>query len=79
MVRLRSALDVDGRLYQISPPPPAPIHIIHGTQDEVVPVEDSRQYAARYPQVQLTEVEAGHDINDHLNMVWEVVESFLLT
>jgi alpha-beta hydrolase superfamily lysophospholipase len=57
----------------------APITIFHGTQDEVVPVTASRAYAARYPeQVRLIEVEAAHDINDHLPLIWQVTQRFLL-
>jgi hypothetical protein len=51
----------------------APITIFHGTQDEVVPV------TARYPeQVRLIEVKAAHDINDHLPLIWQVTQRFLL-
>jgi uncharacterized protein len=78
-VPLRYDLQIDGRFYHTPPPPPAPITILHGTQDEVVPVTASREYAARYPeQVRLIEVEAGHDINDHLPLIWQVTQRFLL-
>jgi hypothetical protein len=44
-----------------------------------VPTDDSRAYATRFPeQVELIEVEAAHDLNDHLGFIWEQVESFLL-
>ncbi len=79
MVKLRYDLEVDGRFYQTAPPPSCPITIIHGAQDEVVPISDSRQYAARYPeQVKLVEVVAGHDINAHLELIWDVTAQFLL-
>jgi pimeloyl-ACP methyl ester carboxylesterase len=79
-VPLRYDLEVDGRSYAASPPPPAPITIVHGIHDEVVPIAGGREYAARYPEwVHLIEVEAGHDINDHLDLVWEVTQQFLLT
>jgi len=45
-VRLRHDLDVDGRFY--TPPTPPPITIIHGRQDEVVPIVASREYARAY-------------------------------
>lgn len=78
-VPLRYELEVDGRFYHTAPPPPAPIIILHGAQDEVVPVMASREYAARYPeQVQLIEVAAGHDINAHLPLIWQVAQRFLL-
>ena len=74
-VRLRYDLEIDGRFYQTTPPPPAPITIIHGTEDEVVPVAASRDYARAYPdQVQLIEVTAGHDINGRLPLVWETLQ-----
>ncbi|NKQ34646.1 MAG: alpha/beta fold hydrolase [Chloroflexi bacterium] len=79
MVKLGYALEVDGRFYQTAPSPPCPITILHGAQDEVVPIADSRQYAARYPeQVELIEVAAGHDINAHLELIWDVIVQFLL-
>lgn len=62
-----------------APPPSAPITILHGTEDEVVPIAASREYTACYPeQVQLIEVTAGHDINDHLPLIWRLVQQFLL-
>lgn len=79
MVKLRYDLAGDGRFYQTAPPPPCPITIIHGTEDEVVPIAASRQYAARYPeQVELVEVDAGHDINAHLEMIWNTTARVLL-
>jgi len=79
-VLLRSDFEEDGRFYQTTSPPPVPITILHGTKDEVVPVPASREYAQAYPdQVQLVEVEAGHDINAYLPKIWELTEQFLLT
>jgi uncharacterized protein len=78
-VWLRYDLEVDGRFYQTPPPPPAPITIIHGTEDEVVPIAASRDYARAYPdQVQLIEVAAGHDINAHLPVIWQILQQVCL-
>jgi hypothetical protein len=78
-IPLRYDFEQDGRFYQTTPPPPAPITILHGTQDEVVPVTASRAYAQAYPQqVQLIEVEAGHDINAYLSQMWELTVQFLI-
>jgi pimeloyl-ACP methyl ester carboxylesterase len=69
----------NGRFYQTPPPPPAPITIIHGREDEVVPFAASREYARAYPdQVQLIEVTAGHDINAHLPLIWETLQQVCL-
>ena len=57
----------------------APITIIHGTEDEVVPLAASRAYAQAYPdRVQLVEVTAGHDINDHLPLIWKTLRQTIL-
>jgi pimeloyl-ACP methyl ester carboxylesterase len=76
---LRYAIQEDGKQYQETPPPPAPITIIHGRHDEIVPVAASRAYAARFPDlVRLIPIDAGHDINDQLGLVWDEVTHFLL-
>jgi uncharacterized protein len=78
-VRLRYDLEVDGRFYHTPPPSPAPITIIHGTEDEVVPIAASRDYAQAHPdRVQLIEVTAGHYINDHLPLVWQTLQQVCL-
>jgi uncharacterized protein len=78
-VRLRYDLEIDGRFYQTPLPPPAPITIIHGIEDEVVPIAAGRDYGQAYPDwVQLIEVAAGHDINAHLPLVWETLQRVCL-
>jgi pimeloyl-ACP methyl ester carboxylesterase len=78
LVPLRYDFEIDGSFYQTPPPPPSPITILHGTKDEVVPVSASREYARAYPdQVKLYEVDAGHDINDCLPLIWELVQQCL--
>jgi hypothetical protein len=78
-VPLRYDLQRDGRRYLDPVPPAAPVTIIHGVDDETVPVDDSRSYASNHPDdVHLVEVSADHDLNDHLDLIWEHVQSFLL-
>ena len=73
------ALYEDARHYQEFVPPAAPALIVHGSHDEQVPVEQSRAYAARWPeQVRLVEVDAGHDLNGHLDLIWQEAVPFLL-
>lgn len=50
----------DARRWPTFPEVPCPALILHGTQDETVPVESSRFYASTRPQVQLIELEADH-------------------
>lgn len=60
-------------------PPPAPVTIIHGKSDDVVPIESSREYASRYPDsVRLIETDSDHLLADRLDLIWEQVNSFLL-
>jgi hypothetical protein len=72
---LRYELEVDGRFYENPPPPSSPVTIVHGKADEVVPAEESRRYAAQYPEmVDLIEVEAGHNLNNHLDFIGQLAE-----
>jgi pimeloyl-ACP methyl ester carboxylesterase len=76
---VRYDLQVDGLRYLEPVPPAIPIIIIHGRNDDVVPIDHSRKYAANFPdKVQLIEVDADHDLNGHLELIWEHVQSFLL-
>jgi pimeloyl-ACP methyl ester carboxylesterase len=76
---IRYDLEVDGLRYLEFIPPPARTLIIHGKSDSTVPLEHSRRYAADYPHlVQLVEVEADHDLNGHLDLIWESALAFLL-
>jgi len=78
-VEVRYDLHADSLRYLDPVPPPAPTLIIHGRQDEHVPIQHSETYASAFPEeVSLVEVDAGHDLNDHLGLIWEYVESFLL-
>jgi hypothetical protein len=76
---IRFDLEADGVRYTEPAPPAADTLIIHGSQDESVPVADSQQYAADFAErVQLLKVDAGHDLNEHLALIWSHVQSFLL-
>lgn len=77
---MRYDLQLDGMRYLEPVSPAAPTRIIHGKSDTAVPIEDSRAYATEYPEkVQLSEVEADHDLNNHLDFAWEYAQSFLLS
>ncbi|MGD2178124.1 MAG: YqiA/YcfP family alpha/beta fold hydrolase [Anaerolineae bacterium] len=78
-VPIRYDLHLDGLRYLEPVPPAAPTTIIHGRRDKTVPIAHSRAFAADYPDdVRLIEVDADHDLNPHLDLIWETVESFLL-
>jgi len=78
-IPVRYDLQADGLGYLEPVPPAVPILIIHGQRDQTVPIEHSRRYAAEFrDQVYLIEVNADHNLNDHLKFIWEYVQSFLL-
>lgn len=78
-ILVQYGLQADGLGYLEPVSPATPITIIHGKSDTTVPTDDSRVYAIDYPdKVQLVEVEADHDLNGHLDFIWEYVRSFLL-
>jgi len=54
-----------------------PALIFHGVNDDVVPVEVSRQYAAGHPNVMLMELESGHALTDVLDRMWQETVTFL--
>jgi pimeloyl-ACP methyl ester carboxylesterase len=75
-IPLRADFGRDGVLYAQPVPPPAPLTIIHGRHDDVVPIANSRRYAAQYPdQVQLIDVDAGHRLSDQLDLIWERLQA----
>ena len=78
-VPIKYYVQVDGLRYLEPIPPASPVIIIHGRSDKTVPIEPARVYAADFADsVRLIEVDADHDLNDHLELIWEYVKSFLL-
>ncbi|MDX2273049.1 MAG: YqiA/YcfP family alpha/beta fold hydrolase [Cyanobacteriota bacterium] len=57
---------------------PLPTLIWHGRQDEVIPVQASRAYAAHRPWVDLIELDSDHALTDHLAICWPSVQQFCL-
>lgn len=76
---LRYDIHQDGLGYLDPIAPACPVTIIHGNRDTTAPFEDSRRWATEHPeQVQLIEVDADHDLNGHIELIWEHVQRFLL-
>jgi alpha/beta superfamily hydrolase len=48
---------------------PCPIAIIHGVNDDVIPIEVSREFAANRPEVQLIEVDDDHRLHGSLDLI----------
>ena len=68
----------DARRHPPFPEVPCPTRIVHGTRDEVVPVETSRRYAAARPLVTLREVDDDHGLLASVEAIAAELEGFLL-
>ncbi len=55
-----------------------PALIFHGVDDAVVPVGNSRRYAAGRPNIHLLEFRSGHELTDVLDDMWLSASEFLL-
>ncbi|MFT7622523.1 MAG: pimeloyl-ACP methyl ester carboxylesterase [Myxococcota bacterium] len=65
----------DARLHPPYAEVPCATHIIHGLQDEIVPIESSRNYAAERFDIDLTEVDDGHDLAASHDVIFEVARA----
>jgi pimeloyl-ACP methyl ester carboxylesterase len=52
--------------------------IFHGVNDPVVPVAQSRRFAAGRANIQLVEFQSGHELTDVLDDMWREARAFLL-
>lgn len=55
---------------------PVPTLILHGTADEVIPVQSSREYAASRPWVTLIELASDHALTNVLPEIWDTIQQF---
>jgi uncharacterized protein len=55
---------------------PVPTLMIHGVNDEVIPVDASRRYAAQRPWCQLLEMQSDHGLTDVLPEIWAATQRF---
>ena len=53
-----------------------PTLIIHGINDDVVPVRVSQDYAQN-PLVKLVELDSDHGLNDKQDTIWQLTQDFL--
>jgi pimeloyl-ACP methyl ester carboxylesterase len=52
--------------------------LFHGVADPVVPIENSRSYAANHPNIRLMEFKSGHELTDVLDDMWLATRDFML-
>ena len=55
---------------------PLPTLILHGSQDDVIPIQSSRDYAALRPIVQLIELEDDHTLAQVMPQIWDSIGNF---
>lgn len=55
---------------------PLPTLIFHGLNDDVIPIEASRDYAAKRPWVELIELDSDHTLNDRLSEIWLYIRKY---
>jgi pimeloyl-ACP methyl ester carboxylesterase len=77
MMPLDYSLLEDAACYEEFPEVRQPILIFHGSEDPVVPVACSRQFAARHPDAILKILPSGHELLDALDQMANEVLNFL--
>lgn len=55
---------------------PIPTLILHGQQDEVIPISASRAYTSSRPWVQLIELNSDHSLIEVMPQIWEATQRF---
>jgi pimeloyl-ACP methyl ester carboxylesterase len=68
----------DAAGYEAFPDFGQPALLFHGVDDPVVPVGDSRRYAAGRPNIHLLEFRSGHELTDVLDDMWLSAREFVL-
>jgi uncharacterized protein len=55
-----------------------PTLIIHGVNDDVIPISASRSFATRHPWAELLEWESDHQLTDRIDRLWQEIRRFCL-
>ncbi len=53
-----------------------PTLIVHGTQDEVIPLQASLDFASTRPWVKLLQLESDHSLRDQSEAIWQAIVEF---
>lgn len=78
MRRVHYGLIEDSLRYPGAPDFHQPALIFHGKADDVVPVDDSRTFAAAHPNAKLIEMDSGHELLNVLDEITSRAADFLL-
>ncbi|MDX2244177.1 MAG: YqiA/YcfP family alpha/beta fold hydrolase [Leptolyngbyaceae cyanobacterium bins.302] len=55
---------------------PVPTLIVHGTKDEVIPLQSSVEFASTRPWVTLMQLESDHSLQDVKEPIWKAIAEF---
>ncbi|MEH1912320.1 YqiA/YcfP family alpha/beta fold hydrolase [Nostoc sp.] len=55
---------------------PIPTLILHGKNDEVIPIEASRDFARSRPWVELVELDSNHALGNVMEEIWQAIRLF---
>lgn len=55
---------------------PIPTLILHGRNDEVIPIQASRDFAQQRPWVELIELDSDHGLGDVMTEIWQTIQLF---
>lgn len=53
-----------------------PTLILHGVQDDVIPIESSREFAEHRPWVRLVELDSDHTLANVQPEIWQAIQAF---
>ena len=53
-----------------------PTLIMHGNEDEIIPLSTSREFKASRPWVELVELDSDHQLNDMQAQIWQTIQTF---
>ncbi|MFN0101890.1 MAG: alpha/beta hydrolase [Bryobacteraceae bacterium] len=70
-------LVVDSKAWDPVPHFTQPALIFHGTNDETVPIAASEAYVASHPNVRMVAFDAGHELTNVVDEMWERTARFL--
>ncbi len=75
--RVGYELLADAEQFEDYPDVRQPALVFHGRDDDVVPCEYSQEFARLHPQVDLHEMDSGHELINVLEEMWTAVHRFL--
>lgn len=70
-------LAADAKNWEPVPDVSQPTLLFHGTNDNVVPIAASEAYAATHPNVTLKTFDAGHELTEVIDEMWQHTARFL--